>query len=152
MTLSQPAKVVEPTLAAATWSNRFLCFCVTLLALHTNVDKFRPVFLYNITSVMIKNQSVLYLLLCLGSLSRCMAQFRPGFSLTLTLWLHGVQVLWLQTTQILTAPPPGWQLLWGAAVFGFLKWGIETSPLWCHFSKGHCSKTSVVCSDAALQT
>jgi len=63
--------------------------------------------------------------------------------------------------QIISPPPPcltvGMRCLCWYAVFVFFPKHAavhcdQTSPLWSHLSKGHCSRSVAVCSDVTLQT
>lgn len=78
----------------------------------------------------------------------------------LTRWLQGVQVLWLPNmSKSLPLHRCAWQLVRGVCaegMFGFdqmwhCNYGQTSSP-WLHVSKGNCSWSVVVCSDAAMPT
>jgi len=72
-----------------------------------------------------------------------------------TQWLQSVQVLWLQNKPKSSALHHNvWQLVWGVCAemlpLIFTKHSAvrynQTSPLWSHLSKAHCSRYLVVCS------
>ena len=75
-----------------------------------------------------------------------------------TPWLQGAQVLWLQNEPKSShLNRYAWQRVWGVCAdvlcLVFIKaLGIMTKSLHFNVSKGHCSRTAVVCSDATLLT
>lgn len=106
---------------------------------------------------------VVELLVCLGSLSSCMTQFRPCFSCLTdrimfdssiqssswsTQWLHGDQVLWLQKSK----KNPNHHLFtvgikclcWYALLSIQTVHYSQRAPLWCHLFKCHCSRSLVL--------